>query len=89
MITYKQMRKTLGKDVDSVSKRGEIFTVRKAFLDNPDGDYYAERLCNIILRKYPTAIILDKGMQQRPYRMRARLSAQSHWFVKITFEKEK
>ena len=82
------MRKVFGKEIDTISKRGDIFTVRKAFLADFTNDIHASLLEFIIQRHFPTAKIIERGRVIKSYRQKARLSKTNHWFVKFTLNEE-
>ncbi len=84
-----KVKKTLKPLVDTIRVRKGIYTIRKAFFGDPPDDYRYYDLEDLVLEYFPTAIIIDSGMLWKPYRPKARLCKQSHWWVEFNFKEEK
>jgi uncharacterized C2H2 Zn-finger protein len=67
--------------VDTISKKGDIITVRKEFFYTFGKT--AEDFVNRVKEKYPNAEIVDYGETWKPFRGGASTANQSHWYVKF------
>ena len=69
-------------NVDTISRKENIYTVRKEYFYRfgKDEDTIVEK----ILVLFPTAKIIDKGDHFAPFRGGASTANSSHWYVKFS-----
>ena len=75
-----EIRKLLG--MDTISKKGNIYTVRKEFFYRHGMD--ALSIAGKVKEKLPDATIVDYGEHWAPFRGGASVAQSSHWWVKFT-----
>ncbi|HNX91924.1 MAG TPA: hypothetical protein PKI17_00250 [Syntrophomonas sp.] len=70
-----------GINVDAISKRGEVFTLRHGFFyrHGRSAQYFADG----VKKAFPNATILDYGEYWADFNGHAPLCRSSHWFVKF------
>lgn len=81
-MTTKQIKELLNFDIDTISKRNSIFTVRKGFFYRHGKS--TQDLIDNIKAKILNAIIIDSGEHWAAFRGGASVANSSHWFVKFT-----
>lgn len=79
-MSSKELKEKTG--VDTVSKKGDVYTVRKEFFYT--GGKSATDLANRVLAAFPDAKIVDKGETWKPFKGGASTANSSHWWVKFT-----
>ncbi len=83
-VTAPKVAKLTG--VDSVSKRGDVFTARIGFY-YPSGRT-SQELADRITEAIPAATIIDHGEIWKPFRGDATVAQGSHWWVTFTIAAE-
>ena len=78
-IKLADIKYTLG--VDSISKRGDIITIRKGYFYTMG--QCTQDLIDKVIKACPNAEIIDSGDYYTAFRGGAKLAQSSHWFVKF------
>jgi hypothetical protein len=68
--------------VDAVSKKGDVFTVRRGFFYTHG--MTSEKLWHAIQRRFPNAVLVEHTDQWKSFRGGADLRNSSHFCVKFT-----
>jgi hypothetical protein len=81
-MTTTQIKERLRWVVDTVSKRGNVFTVRKSFFYT--NGYSSLGLANAIKVRLENVTIIDHGEKWADFKGGEDVAKQSHWWVKFS-----
>jgi len=81
-MTTKQIKEIIGYRFDTISKRNEVFTVRRGFFYTHGKT--SEDMIVTLKSVLPSAKIIDFGENFVSFSGRKSLANQSHWWIKFT-----
>ena len=68
-------------DADSISKRGDIITIRKGYFYRMGQS--TQSFIDKVIKAFPNAEIIDSGDHYASFRGGSSIAQGSHWFVKF------